>query len=65
MTLNELENAVTNLSADDLAQFRDWFARYDSDAWDRELENDVAAGKLDALAESAIRDHKAGKSTGL
>ena len=43
--------------------FRKWFIAYDSEAWDRQLEQDVLAGKLDALADKALRDHAAGKST--
>jgi hypothetical protein len=45
--------------------FREWFLAYDWEVWDRQLEQDVAAGKLDALAEKALRDHAAGKSTKL
>ena len=32
------------------------------DAWDREIERDAAAGKLDQLAEDALREHRAGKT---
>ena len=56
MTLNKLENAVTGLSGDDLARFRSWFAEYDSAGWDRQLKQDVADGKLDAMADQAIRE---------
>jgi hypothetical protein len=31
-------------------------------AWDKELEADAKAGKLDRLAERALREHRAGKS---
>lgn len=30
--------------------------------WDRQLERDVEAGKLDALADEALREHAAGKT---
>ena len=53
------------LRAEELAAFRKWFLAYDWEVWDRQLEQDVAAGKLDALAEKALRDHAAGKSTKL
>ena len=65
MTLNDLENAVTGLSSDELARFRAWFVEFDSDAWDRRLEEDVKSGKLDALAEEALQAHRAGKTTEL
>ena len=35
------------------------------EAWDRQFEADVKAGKLDTLAERALRDHRAGRSTRL
>jgi hypothetical protein len=34
----------------------------DMDAWDRQIERDVAEGKLDKLFEKARADHRAGKS---
>ena len=37
-----------------------WFADVDYQRWDRQLEKDVADGKLDALAEAAISEFKAG-----
>ena len=59
------EREVEALSSEELAKFRQWFAAFDAEAWDRQLEADVKAGKLDALADRALRDHAAGKSTTL
>ena len=56
----KLEKEIQQLSRDELAAFRDWFQKYDSDEWDREIEKDVLAGRLDRLAEEAIAAHKAG-----
>ncbi len=61
--LEALEQKVSALSAKELAQFRRWFAEFDAAQWDRQIERDAKAGKLDALADEALRDHKAGKST--
>lgn len=61
--LKALEQTVSTLSAEELAEFRRWFAEFDAAAWDRQIERDVKAGKLDALADEALRDHAAGKST--
>jgi hypothetical protein len=54
-TLQEVEAAVRHLTPEDLATFRDWFLAYDAEVWDRQLEEDVQAGRLDALAEEALR----------
>ena len=56
---------MEELSSEELAKFRQWFAAFDAEAWDRQFEADVKAGKLDALADRALRDHAAGKSTKL
>jgi hypothetical protein len=63
--IEQIEVAVKELSSDDLAAFRAWFAEFDADAWDRQFEADVHAGKLEKLAERALRDHSNGRSTGL
>jgi hypothetical protein len=60
--IEELEQKVQALSPEELARFREWFLEFDWAAWDRQLESDVRAGKLDALAEKALRDHAAGKT---
>ncbi len=62
-TLEEIEDAVRRLSSKDLAAFRTWFAQLDADAWDRQIEQDVAAGRLDALADEALNDLRAGRCT--
>ena len=64
-TVQEIESAVVNLSRSELTGFRDWFLEFDAEAWDRQFEEDVAAGKLDALADEAIRDLRAGRCTDL
>ncbi len=53
---------VKTLSPKELAKFRNWFLSFDSDAWDAQIEADAAAGKLDALAEEALAEYKAGKA---
>lgn len=61
-TVEDIEKAITQLPQEQLRQFRAWYEKFDSNAWDRQIEEDAAGGKLDALAEAAIADHKAGKS---
>ena len=61
-TVAEITGAVQRLPKRELAKFRQWFAEFDAAAWDREFENDVAAGRLDALAREALRDDRAGRA---
>jgi hypothetical protein len=60
--IEKIEQEIQRLTPTELAAFRDWFHRYDADAWDRQIERDIAAGKLDRLAEEARTDYTAGKS---
>ncbi len=60
-TVPEIENAVQKLSPGELSAFRDWFQTFDATAWDKQFEEDVAAGRLDALADEAIRDLRDGR----
>ena len=60
-----IENQIKELSREELAKFRAWFAEFDGELWDRQFEADVKAGKLDAIAENALRDHRSGQSTKL
>ncbi|HWX39598.1 MAG TPA: hypothetical protein VN345_00485 [Blastocatellia bacterium] len=64
-TVLDIEDAVRQLSPEDLAAFREWFVEFDAALWDRQLEQDVAAGKLDRLAEEALRDMREGRCTDL
>jgi hypothetical protein len=63
--VERIEQDVRALSLEELTQFRAWFLEFDWAAWDRQLESDVQSGKLDDLADRALRDHAAGKSTSL
>lgn len=58
-----VERELEALSAAELAEFRRWYAELDAELWDRQLEADVHAGKLDALADEALRKHAAGQSS--
>ena len=62
-SVREIEAAVLGLSEAELTAFRTWFAEFDAAAWDRRFEDDVAAGRLDALADEALDDLRAGRCT--
>ena len=63
--ISDLERQIQSLSTDELASFRQWFAEFDAAAWDRQIEADVKAGKLDTLGERARQAHADGKSSKL
>jgi hypothetical protein len=63
--LQEIERAVSQLSSTELLAFRNWFAEFEAEMWDRQLEEDVAAGRLNKLAEQALEHLRAGRCTDL
>jgi len=64
-SVQDIEAAVSKLSPEDLSLFRAWFAKFDVEAWDQQFEQDVAAGRVDNLAEMALRDLDSGRCTDL
>jgi hypothetical protein len=64
-TVHDIEEAIRQLAPQDLAALRTWFAAFDAEQWDQQFEEDVAAGRLDALAQEAIRDLQEGRCTDL
>ena len=52
-TVAEIQQAIIGLPKSDYAQLIRWLREYDWEEWDREIEEDVRAGKLDALAAEA------------
>jgi len=60
--IEELTNEILQLNREELAAFRDWFRKYDSDEWDKEIEEDISSGRLESLANKAIADHKDGRT---
>ena len=54
LTLQELEHAVSKLSGDELARFREWFDEFDAKVWDKQFEQDAKSGKLEKPANRAL-----------
>ena len=61
--VEQIEDAVRRLSSGELAAFRAWFAEFDGARWDRQIEDDIAAGRLDALADEALADLRESRCT--
>jgi hypothetical protein len=59
--LEELERAVASLTAEEYREFRRWFLERDWEQWDRQIEEDSKAGKLDFLVKEALEAKKQGK----
>ena len=53
-TITELQKAILSLSEAEYTELRRWLLDEDWERWEREFEEDVLAGKLDALAAEAL-----------
>lgn len=62
-TLENAEQLVEQMSLAELSHFRRWFAEFDSEVWDAQIEADAQAGKLDTIAQEALSEYHAGKAT--
>ena len=63
--IERIEQDVQALAPGELAAFRKWFGEFDAAAWDRQIEDDVRAGKLDTLADTALKASATGKCSDL
>jgi hypothetical protein len=58
-TLEDIEKALTQLPADQLAEFRAWFEAFEAARFNENIEQDAKAGRL---AEQALADFRAGRA---
>ncbi|MBB3607174.1 hypothetical protein [Rhizobium sp. BK602] len=63
--LEQIEKNVTELGPEDFKAFAEWFETLQASRWDKQMEADVAAGKLDRLADKALADFRIGKTKAL
>ena len=60
-TVAEIEAAISKLPPQDFAQVRDWLLERDNLLWDKQIEEDVGAGRLDHIVEEIESDIAAGR----
>jgi hypothetical protein len=59
--LEKIEQEIATLGKDDLSKLADWLAEYQASLWDKQIEEDAKAGRLDKLIENAKKEIAAGK----
>jgi hypothetical protein len=60
MSIKEIETAISQLPAKDVAELFAWLTEYHAQLWDKQIEDDLNAGRLDALLEEVEGEYKAG-----
>ena len=59
--LEQIEKSVAELGPEDLKAFTAWFEALQADLWDKQIEADAKAGRLDKLVAEARAEIAAGK----
>jgi hypothetical protein len=65
MSVEKIEEQIAQLDNASFSKLRDWFIEFDQSRWDRQIEADSNAGKLDFLINAALVEHQAGKTRDL
>jgi hypothetical protein len=61
--INKIKDEIIKLNREELIDFRKWFIQFDSDKWDKEIEEDIAAGKLDNIAKEVVFSYETSRHT--
>ncbi|WFP65467.1 MULTISPECIES: hypothetical protein [unclassified Mesorhizobium] len=59
--LEQIEKSVAELNPEELKAFAAWFEALQADLWDKQIEADAKAGRLDKLVAEARAEIAAGK----
>jgi hypothetical protein len=60
--VEEIEARIRNLPGEELAEFRDWFFKFENDLWDQQIKHDCQAGKFNQLIQRAKEEFAQGKA---
>lgn len=61
MSIQEIESAVAQLSQEELSRFCQWFEEYRAEKWDRQIEDDILAGRFNAAGRRAEAEFNSGR----
>ena len=56
--VSEIKEAIESLSDEEFVRLREWMSEKDWDEWDKQIAEDLEAGRLDFLIEDAHRSPK-------
>ena len=62
MSVKEIEDAIVRLPAGELAELLAWLGEYQAQVWDKQVEDDLIAGRLDGLLAEVEDEYQAGLS---
>jgi hypothetical protein len=62
MSIEEIETAITQLPAQEVKRLLAWLEDYHHRVWDRQIEGDLEAGRLDTLLSEVESEYQAGRA---
>jgi hypothetical protein len=65
MTISQIESAIKELPPEEFARLSEWFAEFEAQMWDRQIEVDLQGGKLESLINEAEEEFSNGECTPL
>jgi hypothetical protein len=60
MSVSEIETAIAQLPAEDFAELMAWLQEHGQRVWDRRIEEDLSAGRLDTIVAEADDEYRQG-----
>jgi hypothetical protein len=62
-TIEEIEVAIEQLPRNELVKLANWISSRFANEWDMQIKEDIEAGRLDYLAQDALSEFRAGRTT--
>ena len=59
--IEQIQSSIVQLSAEEIAELREWLEELDAHLFDEKIERDAKSGKLDKLVADARSNLKAGR----
>jgi len=60
MSVTEIQAAITELTSDDLANLMNWLDDYQAKLWDKQIDEDLQAGRLDKVLAEVDKEYETG-----
>jgi len=61
-SVEEIESEIAKLKPIEVRQVAKWLAEYEAELWDKQIEDDAAARKLDRFIKEALEEYRQGKT---
>ena len=60
MSVKEIEEAISDLPNSEMGELMSWLAKNYAELWDKQIEDDLDSGRLDALLAEVDKEYEAG-----